>query len=288
MFPSRAAFLAAAACVVFSFGVVGCAESTATEDANVAVVERFYEEALNNKNLDVVEEIFHGEQFVSTVPPAEPSTVGHEDIKSTWNAAFETVQDAQYSLEYVVADGDWVTAHWRATGSHDGNSVDQQGVTRFRLAGGKIVESIYITDNAALREQLGQGRSGTEAANVAVVERFYEEVLNGKNLDAVESLFHPDDYVGASDSAEPTSASHEDIKSTWQAAFDVVPDLQYTLDKIIAEGDWVTVHWQATGSHDGNSVEQHGITAFRVEDDLIVETVHVTDNAHLKDQLGMG
>jgi ketosteroid isomerase-like protein len=286
MFPSRAALLAAAACAVFSFAVLGCAaESTATEQANITVVERFYEEALNNKNLDVIEEIFHPEEFVSTVPPAGPAKVGHEDIKNRWGTALAAVPDAHFSLEYVVADGDWVTVHWRATGSHDGNDVDQQGVTRFRLADGVIVESVHITDNAALREQLGQSRSAAEAANVAVVERFYDEVVNGKNLDAVDALFHPDDYVSATSSADATSRSHEEIKSTWKAAFDLVPDAQYTLEKVIAEGDWVTVHWRATGSHNGNSVEQHGITAFRVEDGQIVETVHVTDNAHLQDQL---
>jgi steroid delta-isomerase-like uncharacterized protein len=81
--------------------------------------------------------------------------------------------------------------------------------------------------------------------NKARVREYYERVLNGRDLDAVDQFFADERMV-------------EGVRRGCFAYFNAFPDLHVSLDELIAEGDKVFVRTTMTGTHDG---EYKGIPA---------------------------
>src|ERR687897_780026 len=72
----------------------------------------------------------------------------------------------------------------------------------------------------------------------ALVRRYYDEVLNGRNLDAVADYFADERIV-------------EGVRRGCFAYFQAFPDLHLSVDELIAEGDRVFCRSTMTGTHDG-------------------------------------
>jgi predicted ester cyclase len=74
--------------------------------------------------------------------------------------------------------------------------------------------------------------------NKALVRRYYDEVLNGRNLDAVGDFFSDPRVVEA-------------VQRGCFSYFQSFPDLHVSIDDLIAEGDRVFCRSTLTGTHDG-------------------------------------
>ena len=112
----------------------------------------------------------------------------------------------------------------------------------------------------------------------AVVQRYMDELWNNRNPAAVDEIL-ADDLVWI----HPTLGNGRGR----QAAMDFIkemreayPDLEGTIRSLVAEGDQVTAHWEATGSHlgpyrgvapTGQRLTWEGVTLYRVVDGRIVE-----------------
>ncbi len=132
--------------------------------------------------------------------------------------------------------------------------------------------------------------------NKAVVRREFEEMFNqGGNVDAAEEIYTPD-YVGH----EPTFGDSHGVEGAKQFAADfrqAFPDLQTTIEDMVAEGDKVVTRFSARGTHQGeteylgpptgNSFEVTGITIERFSDGKIVEDWTNFDALGLMQQLGL-
>ena len=117
--------------------------------------------------------------------------------------------------------------------------------------------------------------------NKEVVRKYYAEVLNGGNLDAVDDYFADERMV-------------EGIRRGCFSYFTAFPDLHISLDELIAENDSVFVRSTMTGTHDG---EYKGIPAtgrhvaaesaevFRIADGKFVGYWCLTNVAGLMRQL---
>lgn len=81
--------------------------------------------------------------------------------------------------------------------------------------------------------------------NKELVRRWYERVINGRDLDAVDEYF-ADERIAAG------------IRQGCFAYFEAFPDLHVSVDDLIAEGDRVFCRSTMTGTHDG---EYKGIPA---------------------------
>jgi predicted ester cyclase len=79
----------------------------------------------------------------------------------------------------------------------------------------------------------------------ALVQRYYDEVLNGRNLDAVGEYFADERIV-------------EGVQRGCFSYFTAFPDLHCSIEELIAEGDKVFCRSTMTGTHDG---EYKGIPA---------------------------
>jgi hypothetical protein len=81
--------------------------------------------------------------------------------------------------------------------------------------------------------------------NKETVRRYYDDVLNGRNLEAVGDYFVDEPVV-------------EMVKRGCFSYFEAFPDLHLSIDELIADGDKVFCRSTMTGTHDG---EYKGIPA---------------------------
>jgi steroid delta-isomerase-like uncharacterized protein len=88
--------------------------------------------------------------------------------------------------------------------------------------------------------------------NKRLVRRAYEDVRSQGNLDVVDEIFAPD-YVGHDPTAEPTEVrGPEGLKEQTAQYRAVFPDLRFSIDSMVSEGDEVVVRWTAAGTHRGS------------------------------------
>ncbi|MDP9021282.1 MAG: ester cyclase [Actinomycetota bacterium] len=79
-----------------------------------------------------------------------------------------------------------------------------------------------------------------------LVSRLVEEVWNRGDYGVVDELI-ADDYVGHPSEVRGT----EGYRQFFMALRRAFPDLEFTIDDQVADGDKVVVRWTARGTHDG-------------------------------------
>ena len=133
-------------------------------------------------------------------------------------------------------------------------------------------------------------------ANKRLVERFYDEVWAGGHLDFADHVF-AEDYVRHDlrpTEAAPGPAGQAQIAQAFRTAF---PDLQWRVDLLMAEGDFVVARWTASGTHTGawgdvaptgRSVEFSGVNIFKFgAAGKVIEIWNHRDDLGLREQLGV-
>ncbi len=129
--------------------------------------------------------------------------------------------------------------------------------------------------------------------NKAAVQRFGEEAFNNGDLSSSEELIADDivDHDPAPGQA-PGREGIEQFVTTMRSAF---PDLQTTIDEIIAEGDYVAFRYTIEGTHQGefmgvaptgNRVSVTAMEMLRFADGKMVDRWGNTDQLGLLQQLG--
>jgi steroid delta-isomerase-like uncharacterized protein len=127
--------------------------------------------------------------------------------------------------------------------------------------------------------------------NKALARRSWEVVDNPDLIDEIyasDLVWHePDQDVQGSEEAKQFVA-------TYRTAF---PDLNVTVEDVIAEGEKAVTRWTVRGTHQGEieefgpptgkRVEFEGLTIHRIADGKIVEEWERYDNLSLMRQLGL-
>jgi steroid delta-isomerase-like uncharacterized protein len=99
------------------------------------------------------------------------------------------------------------------------------------------------------------------------VRRIYEDCLNGGDLAALRELVD-DDYVGIAGERGP-----QGFAETVRGLRTAFPDIRYTVDDLVAEGDRVAIRWSWEGTHlgafrvfpaSGRRVRNTGIAIYRL------------------------
>jgi steroid delta-isomerase-like uncharacterized protein len=110
--------------------------------------------------------------------------------------------------------------------------------------------------------------------NKEIIRRFYAECWDTGDLAAVDRFVAPSYHAAA------VGQDREDYKRTMAAMRASFPDLHWTLEDLIAEGDKVVNRWTMHGTHrgewsgiapTGQVVAMPGITIFRLVNGKIVE-----------------
>jgi steroid delta-isomerase-like uncharacterized protein len=112
--------------------------------------------------------------------------------------------------------------------------------------------------------------------NKEIVRR-YQEAYNSGDLHVLDELLDPN-WVSNSFPTGVLEQTVENAKELQRMTLEAFPDLHYTTEALIAEGDMVAQVWTARGTHKGefvglaatgNRVEIGGISAFTIVDGRI-------------------
>lgn len=137
-------------------------EDGGSPDANRAVVRRYFEEAMNEYRLDVVDEIIHPD-FIFTIP-THSGAHGPEGFKDEVNMLHTAFPNIHFYIEDEFADRQRVAVRWVARGTHLGDFLGNastgrrfwiDGIGSYRLADGKLIENRVNEDSLNLLIQVG-------------------------------------------------------------------------------------------------------------------------------------
>jgi steroid delta-isomerase-like uncharacterized protein len=129
--------------------------------------------------------------------------------------------------------------------------------------------------------------------NKALMRRFYDEVVNGGNLNMIDELASPD-FVDH-EAFPGLAAGREGVKQFFSMLRAAFPDLRMNVDHLIAEGDTGVARAPMTGTHQGEfagvaatgkTVSVPTIDIVRFADGKLAEHWGVTDTASMMEQLG--
>ena len=131
--------------------------------------------------------------------------------------------------------------------------------------------------------------------NKAIVDRYREEVFNEKTLAATEKYVSPS-YVRHDPGAPAEVRGPDGVKQLATMFFAAFPDIHFTAEDIIAEGDLVVQRLTSHGTHQGafmgipptgKSLTVTAIEIFRIAGGKIVEQWVEADYLGLMQQLGV-
>jgi predicted ester cyclase len=132
-------------------------------ETNKALVRRYVAGIWDGKEpLDAVEEIVSADFLDHAGPPNLPR--GPEAVKMQVVAYRTGVPDLQFSVDFLLAEGDLVACRWTGWGTQSGPlfgipPTGKRGQTTgthiYRIANGRIVERWGNSDDLGLLQQLG-------------------------------------------------------------------------------------------------------------------------------------
>jgi len=129
--------------------------------------------------------------------------------------------------------------------------------------------------------------------NKATVRRFYAQVLNDGNLDALPELV-ADDFI----ENDPLPGQGKGLAGLVQRVCilkSAFPDLRFTIDDVVGEGDKVIVRWTMQGTHlgeflgvpaTGKTAKATGVDIILLRDGQMAEHWHELDALGLLQQIG--
>ncbi len=132
-------------------------------EENKEKARRFLQEAFNEGNFSVVDEIFASDYVLHD--PAIPDEIrGLEGVKGFVQMYRSAFPDTHITVEDQIAEGDDVVTRWTARGTHQGelfgvapsgNRVEVTGITIDRFSEGKFAESWTNYDALGMLQQIG-------------------------------------------------------------------------------------------------------------------------------------
>ena len=125
-----------------------------------------------------------------------------------------------------------------------------------------------------------------------VARRGVEEILSQGKFELADELYAKD-FVNHGGSRDYTLAEDQAAARGWREA---APDLKMTVEKLLVDGDFVTVLWNGEGTNTGTGnglpatgkrLHVRGITIWRITDGKIREEWSQFDEARILLQLGL-
>jgi steroid delta-isomerase-like uncharacterized protein len=140
----------------------GAACHVTSEEENEATARRWFDEAINDSDLAVLDEIAADDivHHAGTFPDVQ----GRDAVKGILGALHTGFPDVRHTIEQVITKDDVVVIRWQAKGTHEGTfqgfapsgkPVTWTGINIFRFECGKIAESWSEVDGLGRLNQLG-------------------------------------------------------------------------------------------------------------------------------------
>ena len=288
---------------------------TSIEDKK-AVITRFYDEVVNNRNLSAIEDLEIHEFMDHRFP--FPDGWGTEATHRVYGN-FAKTPGGRSDCNLLVGEGNFVFMFASGTAIPPlGKKMMWDVIDLFHIIGDRMVEKWGIPDGYHRFQQLGQlpdenmrpvGRPPMPFSvrnprpdvpqeelegNKMVVWRYLQGVLNGKNLKLVDELvsstyqdhhLDPEPAVGAAGA-----------RNNYEQFLSAFSQIWFKCNCIVAENDFVGVYGTAMGKHDkgeflgtkatGKELTMSAMSIFRVADGKITERWGIFDRVGVMRQLG--
>jgi steroid delta-isomerase-like uncharacterized protein len=138
-----------------------------------------------------------------------------------------------------------------------------------------FIIGVFLAGASLLAKSEPQSTPTTEARNKAIATRVFEEIFNQGRFEVANEIYSPDFQNHGLHRAVDLKTDQDAVHAEKQA----FPDLQLQVERLIAEGDWVTALWTFRGTHTaggyaglpatGTPIEMRGITIWRIVDGKI-------------------
>ncbi len=134
-----------------------------SDEQNKAIVRRYSDEFVNQKNLDLADAIF-ADNFTLHDPLIPMPVYGRERFREMLAELIKSFPDFHYTSEEEVWQGDKVVIRWTFRGTHQGEflsvaptgkSVTMSGIDLLYLANGRIERLRVEANLLSLMQQLG-------------------------------------------------------------------------------------------------------------------------------------
>ena len=129
--------------------------------------------------------------------------------------------------------------------------------------------------------------------NKELTRRIFNEVWNQKKLDLIDELVSPD-YVHHDSGTATVQTGIDGYKQFVRLFLNAFPDIRFTIQDEISEGDEVVIRWTVTGTHRGDlpdlpatgkTISLSGISIARFKDGKGVESWNNWDGLGMMQQL---
>ena len=128
-----------------------------------AVVRRLYEQAWNQRKLEILSELISPSHALND-HHLSGSAIGPAAYKRVLTQFIAAFPDLRFDVEDLLCEKNKVVASWSVSGTHKrefrgvpatNKKISIDGVTIHHLSGGKILESYVTLDYLSLMQQLG-------------------------------------------------------------------------------------------------------------------------------------
>lgn len=129
-------------------------------------------------------------------------------------------------------------------------------------------------------------------SNKDTIKHFCEELWHNHNLDVIDEVFHDDAIIHSPFNIKQGSITMREAAEKWLQSF---PDLEITINDLIAEDDKVVARWTAHGTHMGSFFETNpthkevtyaGVSTFEFKEGKVAEYWALVDMNAILAQLG--
>ena len=138
-----------------------------SEEENIALVSRWYEDVYNERNLEAIDELLSDNYTRYRAGIPFTNEAGNADDRAFVELLMSTFPDVQFSIEDVFASGDKVTIRTIMTGTQRGSlgdianapatnrSMERENIAIWRVECGELAEQWFVQDNLGMLRQLG-------------------------------------------------------------------------------------------------------------------------------------
>jgi steroid delta-isomerase-like uncharacterized protein len=132
-------------------------------EANKDIARRYFEEFVNERRLDVLEEIVAADAIDET-RAYSGGTGDRDDFRQHALWLWESVQDVKATITDLIAEGDRVVVYWRIEGIHQGTIFGVPGtgkaftgnsISKITIQDGKVVRYTVLPDRLGIIKQIG-------------------------------------------------------------------------------------------------------------------------------------
>ena len=210
------------------------------------------------------------------VAPSAPQRELNENEKANIGLLQQTLKTQNREYDNVVAFDDVVIA---LGPPQYGEDTATRWLEIYRFTNGSPA-LVYTHEFTIDPPYSGDPSVDTEASR-AVIERWFNGVLIGHDLNALDTLASPNILVHRT--AMPCEADHysiDGVRQWLEKQWSAFPDLTITDYFTVARGDIVAARWAASGTSRGDflilpptgkTVEYTGVSMYRIEDGKIAE-----------------